>query len=243
VSAEAEGELLGRVETRTRRLLIYGLDYLEMGSGPFAIGATALAGVLEIRDAESWGVAIEEVDAVDVWGVRSPDPLRIWDRIEVRLGRGAPTARAPIGEVLSTSGHVVIADLASAPAFGVAAPEADVVCWGSDAARIARELGLEPIGAARYARSGVSVEVAAALERQILSEKRAWSGLEVAIRPHTPSYLLQKRLDESGASLARVEGRTVVGFKAHQDGSWPIFADTADGGALLALRIDLGGIE
>jgi len=229
---------LGDVDSRSGALIIHGLDFLQLAD-PGDRVATAVPRVMVTSDPDSWGLRVEQLPETSfaVHGERSTARFGIWDRVTIRFATGGCTERRQVGEILSTAGCFVVLDPAITGQLRGPSTHADVACWGSSARRIAHRLGLEQLGPDTYGYRNVPIDAAPALERRIRAVTSSWQVARVTTHPRTEGYLLQHQLDTADATVATLGPQRLVAFRAHQDGSWPAFAELAHDGTLLALAI------
>jgi hypothetical protein len=227
---------LGAVDTHSGVLALFGLDFLQLAD-PSERTATSVPRVVVTRDDESWGLEVDRLreTSLAIHGERSSARFGIWDRVVIQLGSRACTERRQVGEVLSVTGCFVVIDPAIAEQLRGPTTTADVACWGSQAARIADGLGLDKLRPDTYGYREVPIETAPALEQRI--HAAAAYGVQVATYPRTQGYLLERQLDAADSAVATIGTQRVAAFRAHQDGSWPVFAELAHDGSLLALAI------
>lgn len=223
------------------------LDQTPVGAevqfhGPWAVAAGGLPVDLDLS------VRAELMPSGD------PDFDR-WRSVWVELGDRGDTARSEhIGHVLVDEARLLICDLDMLGLWRVGESHDglyDVAFWGRDAAEVADLLGADEIAQRGGSLSGwtdMSLEDAITRAEQLQASKGGEADRRFAIdvRPHDHAYevLSQAWLSETGSGTIELGGFAGTGFfTSWGDGAFPVYREVAEGGDLLALRIDFAPDE
>jgi len=199
--------------------------------------------VATVQDAESNAVYCSGLDGsiARVYGVGPGATYRPWDEIHIRLGDDEVARTQLVGELFVDSATLVIADYAALDHWSADAldGQADVVCWGSHADKMARKLDLARRGQ-QLGWFDVPVADAPDHVRRLEAHKRFWYGLNHEVRPHSHRFRLEHALvGDVNAVAQRVGPHDVLGVRLHQDGIWPVLAGMTADGRARDLRVQL----
>jgi hypothetical protein len=172
-----------------------------------------------------------------------------WESVTIELNAGAVARRQFLGEVGVDCARIMIADadglgswVHDEPLDGLA----DAVFWGGDVADAAIELKAPPVAdePPKHGWPDLPVHDAVARIHEIEGWKQARPGRRLAwdFRPHSHHWQIMRQVDRSPHEAGQIQvggAQMLTLMTSWGDGFFPVYAERAEDGTLLRVRIEL----
>ncbi len=216
---------------RVRRALAAGLGWGEVS---FSIGNVV-------------AVTVPEGAVCDVVGERCDEDEECWKSVSVVLGAGEPVRREPSGAVVVEQARLLFGDLRTLGAWRHDESldgKVDLVFWGRDAEKIAREVNAPALEDGNF---GWKNLVEADLDEGLLEtlrEAMERRRLMADLRPHSHHHRVLEQVWSSPTESGTLEldGAKVCGFMTSWgDGAFAVFRELDASGKVVRVTVDFEG--